>query len=70
MISAKAGVAITLGLVVTLFSGRVGYGKQRTCTEAEARRAEIEAETPRAWEVLYRSYKLYRQCDDGAIGEG
>jgi hypothetical protein len=24
----------------------------------------------RSWEELYRSYRLYRRCDDGAIGEG
>lgn len=24
----------------------------------------------RSWDALYKSYKLYRQCDDGAIAEG
>lgn len=24
----------------------------------------------RSWSALYHSYKLYRQCDDGAIAEG
>jgi hypothetical protein len=23
-----------------------------------------------SWDALYRSYRSYRQCDDGAIGEG
>jgi hypothetical protein len=62
--------SIAAGLVVALFSGQFGYGQQRTCTGAEARRAEAEAVTLRAWNALYRSYKLYPQCDDGAIGEG
>jgi hypothetical protein len=70
MISAKACLTITVGLVAVLFSGRVAYGQQRPCNEAEARRAEAEAETPRTWDALYRSYKLYRHCGDGAIGEG
>jgi hypothetical protein len=70
MTKGQKGFAITLGLVITLFSGQFGYGQQRTCTGAEARRAEAEAVTLRAWDGLYRSYKLYRQCDDGAIAEG
>ncbi len=70
MTSAQKGLAITLGLVITLFSGPLGYGQQRACTGAEARRAEAEAVTLRTWDALYRSYKLYRQCDDGAIAEG
>jgi hypothetical protein len=30
----------------------------------------MEGDTLRSWDSLYRSYKLYRQCDDGAIAEG
>jgi hypothetical protein len=26
--------------------------------------------TLRSWDALYRSYKTFRQCDDGAISEG
>jgi hypothetical protein len=62
--------AITLGLIVIVFSAHVGYAQKRPCTDAEARRALDEAEMPRSWDALYRSYGLYRQCDDGAIGEG
>ena len=69
MISTKERIAITLGLIVTLFSGHVGYAQQRPCNDVEARRA-LDAGMLRSWDALYRSYKLYRQCDDGAIGEG
>jgi hypothetical protein len=29
-----------------------------------------EADRLRTWNALYKSYRLYRQCDDGAIAEG
>lgn len=44
--------------------------KQRPCTEAEAQHAEMQAVTLRSWDDLYKSYTLYRHCDDGAIAEG
>jgi hypothetical protein len=44
--------------------------EERPCTEVESRRALDEAGVLRSWYALYRSYKSYRQCDDGAIGEG
>jgi hypothetical protein len=56
---------------LTLFVAAVSASAQQTqCTIAEAQRAESEAETLRSWDDLYRSYKRYRQCDDGAIWEG
>jgi hypothetical protein len=67
---ARQGIAIALGLIVTIFSVQVGYAQKRGCTDVEARRALDEAGILRSWDALYRSYKLYRHCDDGAIGEG
>ena len=52
------------------FSASIACAQQHPCTDAEARTAEAQADTLRNWDSLYRSYKLYRQCDDGAIGEG
>jgi hypothetical protein len=43
---------------------------QNQCSTADAQRAETEAESLRSWDDLYKSYKQYRQCDDGAIWEG
>lgn len=43
---------------------------QSTCTDAEARRALDGVDSLRTWDALYMSYRAYRQCDDGAIGEG
>lgn len=46
------------------------FAQQTQCSDAEAQHAEAEAETLRSWGDLYKSYTSYRQCDDGAIGEG
>jgi hypothetical protein len=46
------------------------FSQPAQCTNADAQRAEAEAATFRSWNHLYKSYTLYRQCDDGAIGEG
>jgi hypothetical protein len=42
----------------------------RQCSKTDAQLAEAQAETLRSWDDLYRSYTIYQQCDDGAIGEG
>jgi hypothetical protein len=62
--------AVILCLVVTMFSVQTGYAQKRGCTDVEARHALNEAANLRSWDTFYKSYKLYRQCDDGAIGEG
>jgi hypothetical protein len=63
-------IAVVLGLAVVMFTVRTGYAQQRPCTKAEGRHALDEADMQRSWAALYRSFKSYRQCDDGAIGEG
>jgi hypothetical protein len=59
--------AMTISLVIILFSASTGYAQKRSCTDAESRRALDEAGMLRSWDALYKSYKLYRQCDDGAL---
>ncbi len=68
MADAKRQIAITFVVIVTLLSA--GYAQKRQCTDNESRQALDEASTLRSWDSLHRSYRLYRQCDDGAIGEG
>jgi hypothetical protein len=48
----------------------VGHAQQHPCTDAEGQRALNQADTLRSWDALYKSYRLYRACDDGAIAEG
>jgi hypothetical protein len=68
-INAKQLTGITV-LIVSILAGHFGHAQQQPCSPEEARLAESEADTLRSWDAVYRSYKLYRQCDDGAIGEG
>lgn len=44
--------------------------KHKVCTPNQARQAEAEANQLTDWESVHRSFKLYAQCDEGAIGEG
>lgn len=44
--------------------------QQRLCSTTEAQRADESANMQHSWDGLYKSYKLYRHCDDGAIWEG
>jgi len=70
MNSAKQAGTLILSLIVTLFSVQVGHAQKRGCGDVEGQHAFDEAITLRSWDALYKSYKLYRQCDDGAVGEG
>jgi hypothetical protein len=38
--------------------------------ELAIRRALDESDRLRNWDALYNSYKEFKDCDDGAIGEG
>lgn len=58
------------GVALILFVCGVGYAQDRGCTDSDSKQAETEAETLRTWGSLYKSYSLYRNCDDGAIAEG
>jgi len=50
----------------------IGRAQEHPCTVAESERALTKAltVTPLTWDALYKSYRLYGNCDDGAIGEG
>jgi hypothetical protein len=61
---------ILLVMIAGIVGAQTGHAQQKHCTDAEARRALDEAVMLRTWDILYRSYKSYQHCDDGAIGEG
>ena len=69
MKSANQAGTFILSLIATLFSVQVGHAQKRDCPDV-GQHAFDEAVTLRSWDALYKSYKLHRQCDDGAIGEG
>ena len=70
MSGSKQSIVTTIGLFVTLLSAQAGYAQKHPCSDDEGRTALNEAATLRSWDALYKSYKSYRHCDDGAIGEG
>ena len=62
--------AFTVLAVILLTGSSSARASQRPCTSAEAQRADLEADKLRTWDALYKSYKRYAHCDDGAIAEG
>jgi len=56
--------------LVGIFLADTAHAQKHACTTAEGRRVVDEADRLRTWNALYKSYSLYRQCDDGAIAEG
>lgn len=64
-------VAAIAVIVVGLGFGSDSAFSQRTgCSRSQEMKALDEADQLRTWDALYKSYKAYRLCDDGAIAEG
>jgi hypothetical protein len=42
---------------------------QKVCTEAEVKEAQKEADQLSDWDSVYRSFKRFAHCDQGAIAE-
>ena len=70
MKSAKQAGTVILSLITTMVSVQAGHAQKRGCGDVEGQHAFDEAIALRSWDALYKSYKLYRQCDDGAVGDG
>jgi hypothetical protein len=58
---------LTLTLGTNAFSND---GPEKPCTKSEAMQAEKEVDSLKNWNDIYRSYRKFSQCDDGAIAEG
>jgi hypothetical protein len=62
---------VSLALVLFFItSGFATDGATKKCTQVEAMQAEKEADSLNNWDQIYRSYRRFSQCDDGAIAEG
>src|SRR6266852_3994057 len=62
---------VFLAVIFTLaLTGRVDATSQKACTEDEEKHALDEADRLKDWNDVYRSFKQYWHCDDGAIAEG
>lgn len=46
-----------------------GDASLRTCTRQEAIQAETDSSSLKTWRDIYRSFRLYHHCDDGAISD-
>jgi hypothetical protein len=57
-------------VAILMWVGTAEAAEQQTCTRDEAMQAEDEAVALRDWTAVYRSFKRYAHCDDGAISEG
>jgi hypothetical protein len=68
MTGSKRTIVTTIAL--TLLLSPAGYAQKHPCSDSEGRAGLDEAVTLRSWDALYKSYKSYRHCDDGAVGEG
>ena len=44
--------------------------QKKSCSDAEETQAEKEVDSLKTWDQVYRSYKKFEQCDDGAVAEG
>jgi hypothetical protein len=60
--------AVILGLIVAL-AGLSEAATQKVCTETEISQAQKEADQLRDWDSIYRSFKRFAHCDEGAIAE-
>jgi hypothetical protein len=58
---------LILSIVVLCWNA---VAQERSCTKTEAMEAERSVSRLNNWEDIYKSFKKFRHCDDGAIAEG
>ncbi|MFZ0637423.1 MAG: hypothetical protein WA755_06150 [Candidatus Acidiferrales bacterium] len=61
--------AVTICLFV-FCAPDLAAANRKTCTEAEEKLALDQADQLKDWNAVYRSFRRFAQCDDGAIAEG
>jgi hypothetical protein len=61
-----------LSLLIALWAVgiSVALGQKKDCPKEGAKEAEMETDNLKTWDSMYRFYRRFAQCDDGAIGEG
>ena len=64
-------MVVLLGVALfMLTSAFAADGSTKKCTQLQAMQAEKEADYLNNWDLMYRSYRRFSQCDDGGIAEG
>ena len=61
---------LLLATIIFALCSQTTFSQRQSCPDAEADKAEQEADTLRTWDALYQSYRRFSHCDDGAIAEG
>ncbi len=61
---------IVVAILLLATSAFASDTSNKPCTESEAMRAEKGIDSLTDWGRVYRAYKEFSQCDDGAIAEG
>jgi|SRR6185369_10920913 hypothetical protein len=62
---------VSVVLILFLMATAAGSDSAtKKCIQAEAAQAEKEADALKDWDQVYRAYKRFSHCDDGAIAEG
>jgi hypothetical protein len=59
---------MTTSMLVGILATAAKAGAGQDCGKAEKR--ELQGNEPKDWDSLYRLFKQFGDCDDGAIGEG
>jgi len=57
-------------LMIVALTFPVSGASAQKCSDAQAKQAEAEASSLQSWDQVYRSFRRFAACDDGAISEG
>lgn len=63
-------VAVLCLFLLASVCAEAARGAPLACTPEEAQAAEASSAVATSWKTLHRQFRLYRNCDDGAIAEG
>jgi hypothetical protein len=71
------GITVSAFFVLTFASSAMTFGaleaaksQEKVCTQAQENQAFSDIDRLKDWDSVYRSFRRFAQCDDGAIGEG
>jgi hypothetical protein len=59
---------LALALAAGLASPVIAQSK--SCTDLEEKQAERQVDLLQSWDQVFKSYRKFAQCDDGAVAEG
>lgn len=66
----RVTLSLLLALLFTVIGSVAGLSQERPWSQHEAIQAEEAVQGLRSWKDVYRAFKQFGHCDDGAIWEG